>query len=152
MVNRITGNVNAVAKRQYESFTRNVESKIGTKFVPRTFNLPSQKAPGLKRSQSVPAVTSKRQRTESLVTSPVAKVTPPPPTTYTCIATSSASARRVEMADRAGVGSLTVTTSHCPSPLILAIRASENPGMILIPVGMSSLQLTVGQQRTPLGM
>ena len=104
--------------------------------------MPSQKAVGVKRSQSEPAVSSKRQRTEILVTSPVARVAPPPPPTYTltrptCTATSSTSVRKVELADEASDGSLTVITSHCPSQLALAVRASKNPGVIPIPVGRS---------------
>ena len=75
-----------------------------------------------------------------MVTSPVARVAPPPPYTLTrptCTATSSTSVRRVELVGRASDGSLTVITSHCPSPLSLAVRASENPGVIPIQVGRS---------------
>jgi len=62
LVNRITGDTDEVAKRQYNSFSKTVNFKMGSKLVPRAFTLPSQKAVGVKRSQGGPAVPSKRQR------------------------------------------------------------------------------------------
>lgn len=82
--NRLTGDTGAVAQRQYNKFAETVDSKIGSKLVSRACTTPSQKA-ATKRSHSTPNRNSKMTRTEELqeaVTSPVARVTPPPAFLY----------------------------------------------------------------------